>query len=134
MVSQGKGGGDETGPYDVVRGWPENYCGAGHVIGATAGILAETPDRVIIFSRGCLPVIEDTRGPAENFIPLRNAANYDLSQADRVTPSSLGSHRQYRRSQRQADRVVGTAQQAVRPAAPRADQSLRSGAPYLACR
>jgi peptidylamidoglycolate lyase len=37
---------------------------------------------VIIFSRGCLPVIEDTRGPAENFIPLRNAANYDLSQAD----------------------------------------------------
>jgi peptidylamidoglycolate lyase len=80
--SQSKGGGDETGPYEVVRGWPENYCGAGHVIGATAGILAERPDRVIIFSRGCLPVIEDTRGPAENFIPLRNAANYDLSQAD----------------------------------------------------
>jgi hypothetical protein len=82
VLSQGKGGGDVTGPYDVVRGWPENYCGAGHVIGATAGILAERPDRVIIFSRGCLPVIEDTRGPAENFIPLRNAANYDLSQAD----------------------------------------------------
>ena len=81
-LSQGKGGGDETGPYDVVRGWPENYCGTGHVIGATAGILAERPDRVFIFSRGCLPVIEDTRGPAENFIPLRNAANYDLSQAD----------------------------------------------------
>jgi peptidylamidoglycolate lyase len=82
VLSQGKGGGDETGPYDIVRGWPENYCGAGHVIGATAGILAERPDRVFIFSRGCLPVLEDTRGPAENFIPLRNAANYDLSQAD----------------------------------------------------
>jgi len=27
-------------------------------------------------------VVEDTRGPAENFIPLRNAANYDLSQTD----------------------------------------------------
>src|SRR5687767_1505066 len=50
LLSQGKGGGDETGPYDVVRGWPENYCGTGHVIGATAGILAERPDRVFIFS------------------------------------------------------------------------------------
>src|SRR5687768_6668568 len=82
VMSQGKGGGDETGPYEVVPGWPQNYCGQGHVIGATAGILAERPDRVFIFSRGCLPVIEDTRGPAENFIPLRNAANYDLSQTD----------------------------------------------------
>src|SRR5512134_1094684 len=82
VLSQGKGGGDETGPYEVVRGWPENYCGPGYVIGATAGILAERPDRIIIFSRGCLPAIEDTRGPAENFIPLRNAANFDLSQAD----------------------------------------------------
>src|SRR5687767_11923783 len=81
-MSQGKGGGDETGPYDVVPGWPQNYCGPGHVIGATAGILAERPDRVIIFSRGCLPVIQDTRTAAENFIPLRNAANYDLSQTD----------------------------------------------------
>src|SRR5262245_13293338 len=81
-LSQAKGGGDETGPYDVVRGWPENYCGPGYVIGATAGILAERPDRVFIFSRGCLPVLEDTRGPAENFIPLRNAANFDLSQTD----------------------------------------------------
>src|SRR4030095_11215658 len=76
LLSQGKGGGDETGPYAVVPGWPDNYCGPRYVIGATAGILAENPDRVFIFSRGCLPVIQDTRGPAENFIPLRNAANY----------------------------------------------------------
>ena len=75
-------GGNETGPYDVVLNWPENYCGKGFVIGATAGILAETPDRIFIFSRGCLPVYEDPRTAAENFIPLRNAANYDLSQAD----------------------------------------------------
>jgi peptidylamidoglycolate lyase len=80
--SDAKGGGNETGSYDVVPGWPQNYCGKGFVIGATAGVLAETPDRVFIFSRGCLPVLEDTRGAAENFIPLRNAANYDLSQAD----------------------------------------------------
>jgi peptidylamidoglycolate lyase len=82
VTSQDKGGGDETGSYEVVRNWPQNYCGTGHVIGATAGVLAESPDRVFIFSRGCLPVIEDTRGPAENFIPIRNAANFDLSQAD----------------------------------------------------
>jgi hypothetical protein len=82
VTSQGKGGGDETGEYEVVAGWPQNYCGAGHVIGSTAGIWAESPDRVIVFSRGCLPVLKDDRGPAENFIPLRNASNYDLSQAD----------------------------------------------------
>src|SRR5688500_20377829 len=77
-----KGGGNETGPYDVVANWPQNYCGAGFVIGATAGILAESPDRVFIFSRGCLPAMQDTRTTAENFIPARNAANFDLSQAD----------------------------------------------------
>jgi hypothetical protein len=81
-ATNNKGGGDETGPYDVVANWPQNYCGDGFVIGATAGILAESPDRVFIFSRGCLPVLPDTRTPAENFIPARNAANFDLSQTD----------------------------------------------------
>ena len=84
VTSQGKGGGDETGEYEVVAGWPQNYCGAGHVIGSTAGVWAENPDRVFVFSRGCLPVVQDTRGPAENFIPLRNASGYDLSQADKT--------------------------------------------------
>ena len=77
-----KGGGDETGPYDLVQGWPQNYCGDGYQIGSTAGIWAESPDRVFIFSRGCLPVLKDTRGAAENFIPARNASGYDLSQKD----------------------------------------------------
>ena len=40
-IAQEKGGGDETGPYDLVTGWPQNYCGAGHIIGSTAGIWAE---------------------------------------------------------------------------------------------
>ena len=47
--------------YDLVAGWPQNYCGAGHVIGSTAGIWAESPDRVFIFSRGCLPELEGRR-------------------------------------------------------------------------
>ncbi|HEY7442107.1 MAG TPA: hypothetical protein VH701_06795, partial [Vicinamibacterales bacterium] len=74
QAPQEKGGGDETGPYDVVTGWPQNYCGPGYVIGSTAGIWAESPDRVIIFSRGCLPEQKDDRGPAESFIPQRNAS------------------------------------------------------------
>ena len=82
QAPQPKGGGEETGAYDIVPGWPANYCGPGFVIGATGGIWAESPDRVIVFSRGCLPEIKDDRGPAENFIPLRNAANFDLSQTD----------------------------------------------------
>jgi hypothetical protein len=82
QAPQEKGGGDETGPYEVVAGWPQNYCGAGHVIGSTAGIWAESPDRVIIFSRGCLPEQKDDRGPANSFIPQRNASGYDLSQKD----------------------------------------------------
>src|SRR5688572_21760136 len=30
-----KGGGDETGPYDLVPDWPQNYCGPGFQIGST---------------------------------------------------------------------------------------------------
>ena len=82
QAPQEKGGGDETGPYDVVPGWPANYCGPGYVIGSTGGIWAESPDRVLIFSRGCLPELKDDRGAAENFIPARNASGYDLSQKD----------------------------------------------------
>ncbi len=77
-----KGGGDETGPYDLVAGWPENYCGPGYVIGSTAGVWAETPDRVFIFNRGCLPEVKAAGGEVDSFIPSRNASGYDLSQKD----------------------------------------------------
>lgn len=83
VQSQEKGGGDETGPYEVVAGWPKNYCGAGYVIGSTSGIWAESPDRVFIFNRGCLPEIkQEGGGPAGSFIPARNASGYDMSQKD----------------------------------------------------
>ena len=54
-----KGGGDLTGEYELVTGWPQNWCGDGYVIGSTAGIWAEAPDRVIVFARGCLPRLEN---------------------------------------------------------------------------
>ena len=75
-----KGGGNETGPYDLVTGWPENYCGAGHVFGSTGGIWAESPDRVFIFNRGCLPELKERprRGrqlhPQPERIGLRSVA------------------------------------------------------------
>jgi hypothetical protein len=76
--TQQKGGGDITGPYEVVADWPQNYCGAGYQIGSTAGIWAETPDRVIIFSRGCLPALKNPGDP----VPTRNASGYSLSAKD----------------------------------------------------
>ena len=73
-----KGGGDITGPYDLVANWPQNWCGQGFQIGSTAGIWAESPDRVFIFARGCLPVLEQ---PGD-LVPTRNASGYDWSQKD----------------------------------------------------
>ena len=70
QTRQQKGGGDVTGPYEVVTGWPQNWCGQGFQIGSTSGIWAETPDRVIIYARGCLPVLED---PGD-LVPTRNAS------------------------------------------------------------
>jgi peptidylamidoglycolate lyase len=81
--AQEKGGGDETGPYELVPNWPLNPCGEGYTFGSTAGIWAQSPDRVFIYQRGCLPVLKrEGRGPADSFIPARNAAGYDLSQSD----------------------------------------------------
>ena len=75
QAPQQKGGGDVTGPYDLVEGWPQNWCGPGFVIGSTSGIWAESPDRVIVFSRGCLPELENPG----TLVPTRNASGFSLS-------------------------------------------------------
>ena len=77
-----KGGGNETGPYDVVTGWPENYCGAGHVIGSTGGIWAERPTASTSSTAAACPSSRSGRGAADSFIPSRNASGYDMSQKD----------------------------------------------------
>jgi hypothetical protein len=93
QMSQEKGGDDSTGPYELVTGWPQNYCGDGYQIGSTAGIWALSPDRVVIFNRGCLPVVKPERGggieggggteySAGSLVPGRNASGYDMSQKD----------------------------------------------------
>ena len=78
-----KGGGDETGPYGLVANWPENPCGPGYQFGSTAGIFAQTPDRVYVFQRGCLPALTDrTFGQPQSLVPSRNASGFDLSREE----------------------------------------------------
>jgi peptidylamidoglycolate lyase len=83
MAQVQKGGGDETGPYELVANWPQNPCGPGYQVGSTAGIFAESPDRVFIFQRGCLPEQKDgSFGEPQSLVPSRNASGYDLSAKD----------------------------------------------------
>src|SRR5688572_11235106 len=97
-----KGGDDTTGPYELVRGWPDQngVCGD-HQFGSTAGIWAQSPDRVFIFQRGCLPVIVPSPRPSGapggggggggnttvfgegSLVPFRNASGYDMSQENK---------------------------------------------------
>ncbi len=86
-ISQEKGGNDITGPYELVPGWPENICGPGYQFGSTAGIWAQSPDRVFIYQRGCLPVLKSEGGGEQGpnaLVPARNASGYDLSQKDKA--------------------------------------------------
>lgn len=71
-LSAQKGGGGESGPYEVVADWPAPACGDGYGWGSMAGVWAESPDRVYVFQRGCLPA----RPPSTAWIPTRNAGNF----------------------------------------------------------
>ncbi len=83
LTSGEKGGGDETGPYELVPSWPQNPCGPGYQTGSTSGIFAESPDRVFIFQRGCLPELTDgSTGQPQSLVPSRNASGFDLSRDD----------------------------------------------------
>jgi hypothetical protein len=57
-IAQDKGGEDETGPYDVVVGWPQPLGHPGWTWGSQGGVFAETPNRIIILQRGELPIPE----------------------------------------------------------------------------
>ncbi len=131
----GERGGNETGPYDVVANWPQNYCGAGQI--SSDPLAASGRRRRIacsVFSRGCLPELKETRGAADSFIPSRNASGYDLSQTDATRHPRWDHIVNIVDRDGKLRRVVGTAQQAVRPSAPRADEPLRRGEAHLARR
>lgn len=49
---QQKGGEEETGPYDLVEGWPRQWAARGYIWGSQPAIFAETPNRIFIGQRG----------------------------------------------------------------------------------
>ena len=88
VVAQTKGGDEITGPYDVVRGWPEDICGPGWQMGSTGGVWAEHADRVYVLQRGCLPEL-----PASNsIVPERNASGYSFAASDASRHPRRGLH------------------------------------------
>ena len=58
--AQEKGGEEEFGPYEPVDNWPQPLADHdGWTWGSTAGVYAETPDRIWIAQRGELPLPPD---------------------------------------------------------------------------
>ena len=49
---QEKGGEDETGPYEVVAGWPQPWAQTGYIWGSQPGVFAESPNRMFLAVRG----------------------------------------------------------------------------------
>jgi hypothetical protein len=49
---QDKGGEEETGPYDIVAGWPQPWAREGYIWGSQPGVFAESPNRIFIVARG----------------------------------------------------------------------------------
>jgi peptidylamidoglycolate lyase len=47
-----KGGGDETGPYEVVDGWMKPFARPGYAQGSQGGVFAESDDRIFVVNRG----------------------------------------------------------------------------------
>ena len=52
QYAQQKGGEDESGPYEAVTSWPLPLHTDGWSWGSTAGVWADTPDRIFVFGRG----------------------------------------------------------------------------------
>lgn len=70
--AQDKGGGDETGPYEVVPNWPQPLHNDGWKWGVTEGIWAESPDHIWVLQRGEIYVPKPPAGPTEPRIPALN--------------------------------------------------------------
>jgi len=54
----GKGGEDETGPYDVAEHWPSSWTKQGYIWGSQPGVFAQSPNRIFIVARGELKLPE----------------------------------------------------------------------------
>ena len=84
LIGQEKGGGDETGAYEVVDGWLKPPNPGGWVPGPITAIFAESPDRVFVIERGELPLPEKVKpGPGAMFGAPGRSASSAVSQARR---------------------------------------------------
>ena len=54
-----KGGEDETGPYEVVTGWPRPWSKDGYIWGSQPAVFAESSTRIFIGARGELKAPEN---------------------------------------------------------------------------
>jgi len=80
---QQKGGGDVTGEYEVVLGWPQPLH-EGWASGPVTAIFAESPDRVFFVQRGELPLPENRRtGPNLTFATPARSATAAVGEARR---------------------------------------------------
>lgn len=70
-----KGGTGETGPYEVDAEWPQPLPNhEGWTWGRTAGVWAESPDRVFVFQSGELPALPADQRIGRHGVPGRAAA------------------------------------------------------------
>src|SRR6185295_3503701 len=84
LIGQDKGGGDETGAYDVVQGWRKPPNPEGWVPGPITAIFAESPDRVFVIERGELPLPAKVKpGLGAMFGAAGRSASSAVSQARR---------------------------------------------------
>ena len=83
-TAQEKGGEDISGPYEVVENWPQPLHTDGWTWGSTAGIWAETPDRIFVFQRGELPVLGPDATGLTSSLPSRAATSAEPRRWEHV--------------------------------------------------
>ncbi len=80
LVSQEKGGGDETGPYDLVPNWPHEPVRRRLPRRLDGRHLRREPGQGLHLPARLPARLEnDTFGTPQGLAPTRNAADYDLS-------------------------------------------------------
>ena len=111
---QQKGGGDETGVYDVVSNWPQPFARQGYIQGSQGGVFAESPNRIFVANRGEVKLPK--RSPDSPVLgPMAFNGSFG-SLGMRATTATSGAAQLHprRRRQRQARRIVDPARSAVR--------------------
>jgi len=57
-----KGGEDEFGPYEPVKGWPDKFVNRpGYIWGSQGGVFAESPDKIFLLNKGELKLPIDSK-------------------------------------------------------------------------